>query len=58
MIIKENKKNQIQIDDVEIENTYEMPADKVSTISKVEELKQVIANYLEIGKEIIIVKIK
>ena len=58
LIIKENKKNQIQIDDVEIENTYEMPEDKVSIISKVEELKQVIANYLEIGKEIIIVKIK
>ena len=58
LIIKENKKNQIQIDDVEIGNTCEMSADKVSTAIKGEELKQVIANYLEIEKEIISIKIK
>jgi len=58
LIIKENKKNQIQIDDVEIGNTCEMSADKVSTATKGEELKQVIANYLEIEKEIISIKIK
>ena len=58
LIIKEKKKNQIQIDEVEIGNTCEMSADKVSTATKGEELKQVIANYLEIEKEIISIKIK
>ena len=63
LVIKESKKNQIQIDEVEIGNTIEnlvneekteIIEDKVNT----EEMRQLIADYLEISKEIISIKIK
>lgn len=60
LIIKERKKNQIQIDEVEIENAEMLQENDDNKYDKgnAEKIKQIISDYLEIGKEIINIKIK
>ena len=60
LMLKEGKKNQIQIDTVGIGNTYEVQENNEKIVNKrdAEELKQVMAEYLEISKEIITIKMK
>ena len=56
LIIKENKKN-VEIDKIEINNT-ENCKEESETAKNTEDIKQIIAEYLEINKNIISIKIK
>ena len=58
LIIKKSNNNQIQIDEVEIGNNTNKQKDKENNYINIEQIKQLIADYLEISQNIISIRIK